>query len=167
VKYLKKNSSQCHFVHHKSHMDWPGIQPFKALWLPSSHTQHQVWHKKQGTLSTQPLFPYKAWTDCRHSVLCEIWTESWYSRLMLAITVLTMSKCDKHFDRIRMYIPHIVLNTKYENLRQQNYSWWVGIAQSVLWLHWVEFPAGVRAFFLSLNIHTSLTQWIQGLFPQQ
>jgi hypothetical protein len=26
-KYLKKNLSHCHSVHHKSHMDWPGIEP--------------------------------------------------------------------------------------------------------------------------------------------
>jgi hypothetical protein len=26
-KYSEKKLSQCHFVHHKSHMDRPGIEP--------------------------------------------------------------------------------------------------------------------------------------------
>jgi hypothetical protein len=27
-----KNLSQCHFIHLKSHMDWPGIEPGPARW---------------------------------------------------------------------------------------------------------------------------------------
>jgi hypothetical protein len=27
-----KNLSQCHFVHLKSHMDWPGIEPGPPRW---------------------------------------------------------------------------------------------------------------------------------------
>jgi len=32
LKYLEKNKSQCHFVHHKFHKDWPRIQPWSLLW---------------------------------------------------------------------------------------------------------------------------------------
>jgi hypothetical protein len=31
-KYSGKNLSQCHFVHNKSHMDWPGIEPGPPQW---------------------------------------------------------------------------------------------------------------------------------------
>jgi hypothetical protein len=32
LKYAGKNLSQCHFVHHKSHMDRPGIEPGSQRW---------------------------------------------------------------------------------------------------------------------------------------
>jgi hypothetical protein len=28
----EKNLSQCHFIHHKPHMDWPGIEPGPPQW---------------------------------------------------------------------------------------------------------------------------------------
>ena len=31
LKFFKKLLSQCHFVQHKSHMNWPGIKP-GLLW---------------------------------------------------------------------------------------------------------------------------------------
>jgi len=31
LKYLEKNVSWCHFVYHKSHVDWPG--PERGQWL--------------------------------------------------------------------------------------------------------------------------------------
>jgi hypothetical protein len=49
-KYSGKNLSQCHFVYHKSHTDWPGIEPGPPGWEAGDSPLEQ-WHGPNTTLS--------------------------------------------------------------------------------------------------------------------
>jgi hypothetical protein len=35
LKYINKNLFHCHFVHHKSHTDWPGTEPRPPWYMKS------------------------------------------------------------------------------------------------------------------------------------
>jgi hypothetical protein len=51
----KKNLSQCHFVHYKSHMDWPGREPGSPQWEASDWTP-EPWH-----CPTHPMLHNRHW----------------------------------------------------------------------------------------------------------
>jgi hypothetical protein len=47
LKCWKKNLSYCHFIHHKSHMDWPGVEvgppPWEADYWPPETWRYAKW----------------------------------------------------------------------------------------------------------------------------
>jgi hypothetical protein len=47
-KYSGKNLSQCHFVHQKSHIDWPGIEPGPSRWK-TGDWPNEPWHGQPAT----------------------------------------------------------------------------------------------------------------------
>ena len=65
MRYEEENLSHCHFVQHKSHVDWPGIEPGPRFERPATT------RLKQGTTFgawNVPEIYLEFLTDSKHSV---------------------------------------------------------------------------------------------------
>jgi hypothetical protein len=90
-KYSEKNLSQCHFVHHKPHMDRPGIEP----WPPRRLTARAV---------SRPIIVIIVMNTNYESRRCVIWS------LMFSAVPCSQiaSECAEH--RLRVVTLYILLD---------------------------------------------------------
>ena len=90
TKYFEKNLTQCHVVHHKSHTDWPEVQP-GPLWWQTGDKLHQLWHCQEALRSSWIRDTVLAATQlCQHLYTClKYFWKPMYAASWSTVTKLT------------------------------------------------------------------------------